>query len=127
MATIQLTINGERKNVKENTLNVYAAISTTDNPGADTLKRAVELAGGNAWLASVEMAGLPDDSIVVVKEITRKGVKGIVTGKLNRSQFINRCRLALDYQNWATSIETLMEDGGESSKKADDDSPVEAV
>lgn len=122
MADITLYINGTQKTANETTLRVLAAIACTANPGADTVKKAVELAGGAAYVQSFAKNGKKDDEFAVIQKGKRAGAEVTITGKGTRQVLTNRMQLALDAVNWQTTITTESE-----GKTVKENTPVAAM
>jgi hypothetical protein len=126
MAKITLTVNDVTKNLKEKTLEVYAGLLTVDNVGSKGLQEAVKNAGGEGFAASLLASGTENDVIELTKEITRKGNKGIVTGKTTRGKLAQRILTALVADTFAVEIVTVV-DGKTESAKDDGDFEMEVI
>jgi hypothetical protein len=126
MAKIILTVNNTVKNLKEKTLEVYAGLLTVDNVGSKSLQEAVSEAGGLAFVASLQAGGSENDVIELTKEITRKGNKGIVTGKTTREKLAERVRIALLANTFSVEIVTVV-DGKTESKTDDGEFEMEVI
>ncbi len=106
MSDITLIVNGEQKKANEKTLRVLAGVVNTANPGAETVKKAVELAGGEGYIAAFAGNGSPEDVLEVVQVGKSKGSTRTIHGKGTRQVIANRMKLALDAANWQTVIVT---------------------
>lgn len=115
----KLFVNDVEKKVSEKTLAVYAAILTTKNPGAVTVRNAVIRAGGDGFISQVEASGTPDDKFVVVREIRKGTQTGKITGESLRHQFVYAMRLALTPEKWQAKITV---DGIKADSDGDGDS-----
>lgn len=126
MSDITLFVNNKQVNPSEKTARAYAAILTTDNPGSDTVVKAISDASANpaAWIASFESAGTESDEFRVVTVGSRKNAKVTTTGIGTRAILANRMKLALDAKNWQVSITRVVE-GETENKKTVDTSDVE--
>jgi|WetSurMetagenome_2_1015567.scaffolds.fasta_scaffold305754_3 hypothetical protein len=126
MAKITLTVNNTVMNLKEKTLKTYAGLLTVGDVGADGLQEAVKDAGGEGFAASLLAKGDENDVIELTKEITRKGNKGIVTGKTTRGKLAQRILTALVADTFAVEIVTVVDDKTESDKD-DGDFEMEVI
>jgi hypothetical protein len=126
MAKITLTVNDVTKTLKEKTLEVYAGLLTVDNVGSKGLQEAVKNAGGEGFAASLLASGSETDVIELTKEITRKGNKGIVTGKTTRGKLAQRILTALVADTFSVEIVTVV-DGKTESAKDDGDFEMEVI
>lgn len=120
MATIKLSVNNVLKTLKAESLEVYAGLLTVGDVGAKGLQTAVKTAGGESFAVSLLDSGAPDDVIEVTKEITRKGVKGIVTGRTSRQKLAARIRTALIADTFDVEIITVMD--GATAENSDGES-----
>lgn len=122
---ITLKINGVDKRANEKTLKVLAGVVNTSNPGADTVKKAVEVAGGDGYIAAFADNGSPDDVIEVIQLGKSKGSTRTIHGKGTRQVIANRMRLALDAANWQTVIVTVVD--GQTEKETGPELEMEVI
>jgi len=99
MAEITMKVNGQLKAATLKTLEVLQAVITTQNPGSKSVSRAVELAGGKAYIELFAKNGKAGDVIEIYEneELTGRGTRAIVAEKMT---------VCLNAAKWMTEVFT---------------------
>ncbi len=114
MAKISVTVNTSKVEKSPATLEFWAQVMLTANPGSDTTTNAVRAAlqKNPGYVDAFRKAGKESD----VFELTREGEKGNTTGKYTRSQIAEKILVAANVAKWQGEIITP-KDGGTGTDK----------
>ena len=121
MSDITVKLNGNTVKANEKTLRVMAAVVNTQNPGTYTVTKAVELAGGQAYIKSFASTGKPGDMFEVTAISHPKSGDVTTIGKGDRQTIANKMHVALTSDTWQTAITR----DGKAIKDASPDMEVE--